>query len=298
VSEPRLKRSLRVTFIGMTLNAILAAIKLTAGILGNSYALIADATESLADIFSSIIVWRAVVVAAEPADADHPYGHGKAEPIAAALIAGILLVAAIGIGMQAIHETILPRQSPRAYTLLVLIMTVIIKEGMFRFGTRQALEIESSVVQTDAWHHRSDAITSLAAAVGISVALIGGRGFEKADSIAAIVAAMIIAWNGAQLLRNAVADLMDKAPGKNFEARIRQIAAETSGVDGVEKCMARKMGYEYLVDLHVEVNPQMTVQAGHDIAHQVKDKIREKLPNVRDVLVHVEPSGRKPRHSG
>jgi cation diffusion facilitator family transporter len=179
VLEPRLKRRLRVTFIGMALNAILAAIKLTAGILGNSYALVADATESLADIFSSIIVWRAARGRRRTADADHPYGHGKAEPIAAALIAGILLVAAIGIGMQAIHETILPRQSPKAYTLLGLDYDGDHQGGNVRFGARQAMEIESSVVQTDAWHHRSDAITSLAAAVGITVALIGGRGFEK-----------------------------------------------------------------------------------------------------------------------
>lgn len=289
VPKSRLNRSLRVTFIGMTVNALLSIAKLTAGIFGNSYALIADAVESLADVFSSVIVWRGVVLAAEPADENHPYGHGKAEPIAAAIVATILLVAALGISMQAVRQMFLPHQGPVPFTLVVLIGAAVAKEVLFRVVSREGAELESSVVRADAWHHRSDAITSLAAAIGITVALVGGRGFEWADSVAAVVAALIIAWNGWRLLRPALDELMDTAPSKSLNVRITKIASGISGVNAVEKCFVRKMGFHYFVDLHVEVDPQMTVQRGHEIAHQVKDEIRRQLPSVHDVLVHVEP---------
>ncbi len=293
VSKSRLKRSLRVTFLGMAANAGLAAVKLVAGILGNSYALIADAVESMADVFSSVIVWRGVVVAAAPADEDHPYGHGKAEPLAAAIVATMLLIAALGIAIQAAREVFNPHDGPAPFTLAILLITIMIKEGLFRFVMRAGVEIESSVVRTDAWHHRSDAITSLAAAIGISIALLGGRAFESADSIAAIVGAVIIAANGWRLLRPALNELMDAAPSKNFTTQIQEIAGKVPGVCAVEKCIVRKMGFHYFVDMHVEVDPQMTVQRAHDIAHQVKDEIRQQLPSVHDVLVHVEPNQKR-----
>ena len=297
--ENRLSRSLRATFIGMAVNAVLAVGKLAAGIIGGSYALVADAVESLADVFSSIIVWRGVVVAAEPPDADHPYGHGKAEPIAAALVSGLLLMAAIGIAVQATREIMQPHHAPKPFTLLVLVATVVIKEMLFRYVVREGAELESTVMQSDAWHHRSDAITSLAAAIGIGIALIGRPGFEIADSIAAIIAAGIIAFNGTRLLRTSIRELMDTAPSRTINSEVHDIASRIPGVDAVEKCIVRKMGFQYFVDMHVEVDPQMTVQQAHDIAHQVKDRVREQLPKIRDVLVHIEPSGRYPdRDSG
>ena len=275
----------------MVANTLLAGGKLAAGILGNSHALIADATESFADVFSSIVVWRALVVAAEPEDEDHPYGHGKAEPIASAVIATMLLVASVAIVFKSAQEIMLAQShpGPRAFTLLVLIAVVIIKEVLFRFVSREAASVESSAVQTDAWHHRSDAITSLVAAIGISISLIGGKGYESADDIAAIVAAGIIAWNGWRLLRPALDELMDASPSRQVIKQIRETAASIEGVAVVEKCIVRKMGHRYFVDMHVEVDPQMTVQRAHAIAHSVKDKVREKLPAVRDVLVHIEP---------
>lgn len=290
VSNTRLNRSLRVTFIGMAANALLAAAKLTAGILGNSYALIADAVESLADVFSSVIVWRGVVLAAEPPDENHPYGHGKAEPIAAAIVATILLIAALGISVQAIREMFSPHHGPARFTLFVLLGTVLIKETLFRVVVREGTEIDSAVVRNDAWHHRSDAITSLAAAIGISIALIGGPGFESADSIAAVIAGIIIAYNGWRLLRPALDELMDTAPSASFNAEIKKIASAVEGVHAVEKCIIRKMGFHYFVDMHLEVDSQMTVQRAHHIAHRVKDEIRRQQPGVHDVLVHIEPS--------
>jgi cation diffusion facilitator family transporter len=287
----RLQRGLRATFTGLAVNVVLSGTKLAAGIFGHSHALVADAVESFADIFSSLIVWRGLVVAAAPADEDHPYGHGKAEPIASAIVAAMLLGAALWIVLTAFGEIMQPHRSPAPFTLIVLVVVVVVKECLFRFVSREGNAVDSSAVRTDAWHHRSDAITSVAAGIGISVALIGGKGFEAADDVAAIAAAGVIAWNGWHLLRPALNELMDTAPGPEVINRIRQIANATPGVASVEKCIVRKAGYQYFVDMHVEVDPQMTVLRSHKIAHDVKDKIREAIPAVSDVLVHIEPLG-------
>lgn len=279
----------------MAVNFVLSGTKLAAGIVGHSHALVADAVESFADIFSSLIVWRGLVVAAAPPDEDHPYGHGKAEPIASAIVAAMLLGAALWIVITAFGEIMKPHLSPAPFTLIVLVAVVVVKEGLFRFVSREGRVVDSSAVKTDAWHHRSDAITSVAAGIGISVSLIGGKGFEAADDVAAIAAAGVIAWNGWHLLRPALNELMDTAPGPEVIDRIRQIAATTPGVDRVEKCFVRKVGYQYFVDMHVEVDPAISVQQGHAIAHDVKDKVRAALPAVRDVLVHIEPSGQRRR---
>ena len=286
----RLQRSLRVTFIGMTVNAFLSVGKIGAGLLGHSHALVADGVESLADLLSSVIVWRGVTVAAAPADEEHPYGHGKAEPIATAVVAGILIGAAIWIVLGAVRDILTPHSSPAPFTLVVLVGVVAVKELLFRFVLREAQFAESSVIHADAWHHRSDAITSIFAFIGISVALIGGPGYEVADDYAAIVAGGVVAWNGFRLLRPALNELMDVAADPAFSIRLVEIASAVPGVAGVEKCLARKSGNEYHVDMHIEVDPLMTVAAAHDIAHRVKDGIKSELAGVRDVLVHIEPA--------
>jgi len=290
VHKSRLQHGLHATFVGLAVNTVLATTKLLAGIVGHSHALVADAVESLADVFSSVIVWRGLVVASVPADEDHPYGHGKAEPLAAALVASMLLLAAGWIVIQAVREIAVPHTAPAPFTLVVLLVAVGIKEGLFRFVLREAVSVESSAVQADAWHHRSDAITSLAAAIGISVALVGGSRYASADEVAAIAAAGIIAWNGWRLLGPALDELMDTAPKRALVDQIRQIAGAVSGVERVEKCLVRKMGYHYFVEMHVEVDPQMTVERSHQIAHEVKDEIRQQIPAVSDVLVHIEPA--------
>jgi cation diffusion facilitator family transporter len=286
----RLKRSLRTTFLGLATNAVFATVKMLAGIFGHSHALIADAVESMADVFSSLVVWRGVVLAETPADEDHPYGHGKAEPIAAAVVSTMLLLAAIWIIIGAFRAIAEPHEPPEPYTLIVLVAVIIVKEGLFRFALREAVSVDSSVVATDAWHHRSDAITSFAAAIGIIIAIAGGRGFESADDWAAIVAACVIAWNGWRLLRPALNELMDSSPNREVIDRIRIVAEAVSGVSRVEKCLVRQMGYQYFVDMHVEVDAQMTVLRSHEIAHIVKDNVRAQVPRVRDVLVHIEPT--------
>jgi len=290
VPMSRLKRSLRATFAGLAVNIVLTAAKFVAGIAGNSHALVADAVESLSDIVSSIIVWRGLVVAAAPPDEDHPYGHGKAEPIAAAVVSTMLLMAASWIIVAAVRGIPGRHSAPAPFTLLVLGAVIVIKETLFRFVRQEADTVQSTAMRTDAWHHRSDAITSLAAAIGISVALLGGKGCEAADDVAAIVAAGVIAWNGLRLLRPAMDELMDTAPSGEVVSQIRRIAQAVPGVEAVEKCLVRKVGYNYFVDIHVEVDPAMTVHRSHEIGHGVKDKIRGQIPAVRDVLVHIEPA--------
>ncbi len=287
----RLQRSLRATFIGMVSNTVLSAVKLAAGIAGHSHALVADAVESFADVFSSLVVWRGVVVAAAPADEDHPYRHGKAEPLAAASVAAILLLAAFWIVGKAFGGIGTPHPTPAPFTLAVLVVVVIVKEILFRFVRREGRAVDSLAVRADARHHRSDAITSFAAGVGISISLIGGPAYAAADDWAALVAACVIAWNGARLLRPALNELMDTAPDRKIRDQIRRLAETVGGVARVEKCFVRKMGYQFYVDMHVEVDPEMTVRRSHQLAHQVKDKIRDAMPAVNDVLVHVEPLG-------
>ena len=285
----RLQRSLRATFLGLAANVALTIVKFLAGILGHSQALIADAVESLADIFSSIIVWRGLVVAETPPDEDHPYGHGKAEPLAAAIVSVMLLLSAGIIAFHSLKGIIAPRVAPSPWTLIILIVVIAVKETLFRFVLRESETVSSSAVETDAWHHRSDAITSAAAFIGISIALVGGKGYEAADNWAALAAACVIAWNGLRLLRPAFNELMDHAPDRELIGKIRNVAATIPGVNGVEKCFVRKMGYQFFVDMHLEVDPQMTVENSHRIGHEVKDKVRAEIPSVRDVLIHIEP---------
>lgn len=274
---------------------MLTAAKFLAGILGCSQALIADAVESLADILSSIVVWRALVVAEAPPDEDHPYGHGKAEPLAAATVAVMLLIAAGLIAYHSFRGIIEPRLAPSAWTLLVLIGVMGVKELLFRFVLREAERSRSSAMKADAWHQRSDAITSAAAFIGISIAVVGGKGYENADNWAALVAAVSIAFNGLRQLRPAFNELMDRSPDRAIIEQIKRVGATIPGVGRVEKCMVRKMGYQFFADMHVEVDPQMTVVRSHEIAHQVKDKVRAEIPDVLDVLVHIEPMGKAAR---
>jgi cation diffusion facilitator family transporter len=289
VPTARLQRSLRATFLGLAANVALTVAKFLAGVLGHSQALIADAVESLADIFSSIIVWRGLVVAETPPDDDHPYGHGKAEPLSAAIVSVMLLLAAAWIAFNALHELNEPRIAPSPWTLVILIIVIGVKETLFRFVLHESETVSSSAVETDAWHHRSDAITSSAAFIGISISLIGGKGYEAADNWAAVAAAAVIAWNGWRLLRPAFNELMDRSPDRKLIEKIRAVAEKIPGVDGVEKCFVRKMGYQFFVDMHLEVDPQMTVENAHRISHEVKNQVRAEIPSVRDVLIHIEP---------
>lgn len=276
--------------IGIVVNTLLALVKGIAGFVGNSYALIADAIESTTDIASSLIVWGGLKISALPPDADHPYGHGKAEPLAATIVALTLIGAAIGIAVQSVREIITPHHAPAPFTLVVLVLVVITKETLFRFVFNVGKSVNSTAVKSDAWHHRSDAITSLAAFVGISVSLIGGTGYESADDWAALFASVIILFNAYRILRPAVNEVMDAAPPATVEIAIRKVARGVHGVIALEKCFIRKMGFSYYVDLHVTVDGKISVRKGHDIARRVREALRQSNPSITEVLIHIEPS--------
>ena len=274
---------------GLAVNVLLAAAKLLAGLLGHAYVLIADGIESALDVGGSIVIWGGLTVAARPPDATHPYGHGKAEPIAAVVVAVGVLAAALGLAIQSVREIFLPHHAPAPYTLVVLIVAVIIKEILYRYVIRFGREMESTAVKTDAWHHRIDAMTSIAAFIGISVALIGGKPWQSADDWSALFACALIGANGYRLLRPALFEIMDTAPRGKIVRSIRRAARSVPGVIEVEKCRARKMGLDFYVDLHVGVDGSISVHEGHQIAHQVKRAIQQSDSRIADVLVHIEP---------
>lgn len=284
------QKGIRSTLIGILANVLLAAIKGTAGFLGNSYALIADAIESTTDIASSLIVWSGLKIATRPPDADHPYGYGKAEPLAAVVVSFTLIAAAFGIAFQSVREILTPHHAPAPFTLAVLVLVVVAKETLFRFVFTVGQGINSTAVKSDAWHHRSDAITSAAVFIGISISLIGGVGYESADDWAAVFASAIILFNAYRILRPAINEVMDRAPSSDVDRGIRQAAQQVEGVIALEKCAIRKTGFSYYVDLHVTVDGALSVRRGHDIARQVKQAIRASNPHVAEVLVHIEPS--------
>jgi cation diffusion facilitator family transporter len=285
-----LQTGARVALFGMVVNLIFAVAKIFGGLFGNSYVLIADGIESALDIAGSFIIWGGLKLAARPPDETHPYGHGKAEPIAAVVVAFGVLAAAIGLAIQSVREILIPHHAPEPFTLIIVIVVVLVKEFLFRYVNRIGRDAESTAVQTDAWHHRSDAFTSAAAFVGISIALLGGKGWESADDWAALFACGIIAANGVRLLRPALYEIMDTAPRREIVDLAREAAASVPGVIEVEKSFVRKMGLSFYVDLHVTVNGDMSVREGHHIAHEVKRAIQRSDARFADVLVHVEPA--------
>ncbi len=284
------QRSARIVLRGIFLNAVLAAIKFAGGILGNTYALIADGAESTLDIFSSVLVWLGFRVAAVPPDANHPYGHGKAEAVAALAVAVFIFGMAGWVGVHAVHEIITPHTGPKWWTLPLLAVVVAVKVWFSRRVRDLGVEAGSTALGVEAMHHWTDAVTSAAAFVGIAVALIGGEGWESADDWAALLACVFIAVNGASMVTRALGDVMDVAVPPEFEGEVRALALAVPGVRALDKVRMRKSGLSYLVDIQVRVDGDLTVRAGHDIAHAVKDALVASVPHrISDVTVHVEP---------
>ena len=280
----------RLSVVSIVVNSGLAVAKIVSGVVGTSYALIADGIESSADIISSFIVWRGLRISVLPADEKHPYGHGKAESLAGFFVALALLAAVLLIAFQSIREIITPHHAPAPFTLAVLLAVVGIKEVMFRLVSRASRSVDSLALRGDAWHHRSDALTSLAAFVGISIALLGGAGYESADDWAALAACAVIAFNGFRLLMPALDEMMDAAVPESTEREIRRIALEVADVRSIDKCRGRKSGLGLLMDIHVRVDGELSVRRGHEIAHQVTDRLLQSYLPIHDVVVHVEPA--------
>jgi cation diffusion facilitator family transporter len=284
-----MNRGIRLAQLGLLANGVLALVKLVAGVLGNSYALIADAVESIADLFSSLIVWGGLRVAARDADDRYPFGYGKAEALAAMIVGLMLLAAAIGIAVQAVREILSPVRSPAPFTLVVLVVVVAVKAALFRVVNRNARASGSPAVAADAWHHRADAMSSAAAFIGISIAVLGGPGWETADAWAALFASVLILYNGLGIMRPSVQELMDRSPSNEMLRLVDAAAHAVEGVLATEKLKARKSGTRFLLEVHVQAEPSLSLQEAHILSGKVKRAIRSAVPSVQDVLVHMEP---------
>ncbi|MBN8704075.1 MAG: cation transporter [Bacteroidetes bacterium] len=282
--------AIKATYFSIIGNTCLAVIKGIAGYFGNSYALIADAIESTTDIFSSLLVLFGLKYASKPADKNHPYGHGRIEPIITFLVVGFLVASALFIAHESIININTPHELPKPYTLFVLGAIIIWKEISFRLVIKKSKETNSSSLKADAWHHRSDAITSIAAFIGISVALILGKGYETAEDWAALFASAFILYNSYRIFRPALGEIMDEHFYDDLIHNIRNIALTVNGIIATEKCFIRKAGMKYHVDLHATVDGTISVKEGHHIAHVLKDTLRKEIPELGHVLIHIEPN--------
>ena len=284
------KIAIKTTYISIISNLLLAIIKGIAGVFGNSYALIADAIESTTDIFSSICVLFGLKYANKPPDKTHPYGHGKIEPLITFLVVGFLITSATIIGYESIRHLSIPQKTPEPWTLIILAVIIVWKEISYRIVSKKGEETNSTSLKADAWHHRSDAITSIAAFIGISIAILLGEGYETADDWAALFASAFIFYNAYLIFRPALGEIMDEHVYDNLIDEIRLISRDVDGVLGTEKCFVRKAGMKYHIDLHAIVNANLTVKQGHQIAHNLKDVLQSKIPNIEHVLIHIEPN--------
>jgi cation diffusion facilitator family transporter len=274
----------------IVINLVLALIKISTGVIGASYALIADGIESTADIFTSIIVLSGLQFSSKPADHNHPYGHGKAESLAGMAVSLFLIGAAIIIAVQAVREIRSPQLAPAWFTLPILAIIIVVKEALYRRMHSVGSDLESSSLRSDAWHHRSDAITSLASFAGISIALVGGEGYESADDWAALLAVTIILANGIRILKPSLDEVMDASVSEDVEKEVIVIASSVDGVVAIEKIRIRKSGLGYLMDLHVEVDSAISVKNGHAIGHLVNDRLKRSSLPITDVVIHIEPA--------
>jgi len=281
--------AINASYFSIIGNFLLAVIKWLAGYFGNSYALIADAIESTTDIVASILVLVGLKVSIRPADENHPYGHGRIEPLITFLVVGFLIISATIIAYESIDNIQTPHELPAPWTLLVLIGIIFWKEISYRIVLKKSKETHSTSLKADAWHHRSDAITSVTAFIGISIALIMGEGYETADDWAALLASVFILYNSYLIFRPALGEIMDENLNEDMIIQVRNIAKEVDGVLDTEKCFVRKTGLKYFVDLHITVDSEISVKCGHDIAHNVKDKLKLEIPELENVLIHIEP---------
>ena len=284
------QKAVKATYFSIIGNTSLAIIKGLAGYFGNSYALIADAIESTADIFSSFLVLFGIKYSSRPADKNHPYGHGRAEPLITFLVVGFLITSATVIAYESIENIRTPHDLPEPFTLIILAAIIVWKEISFRLVMQRSKETNSSALKADAWHHRSDAITSIAAFVGISIALFMGKGYEAADDWAALFAAGFILYNSFMIFRPALGEIMDENLYDDLIERIRIVSLSVDGILGTEKCFIRKSGMRYHVDLHALVSASISVKEGHRLSHELQDTLKIKIPELGNILIHIEPA--------
>ena len=283
------QKALKATWLSIAGNISLAVLKGISGVLGHSYALVADALESVTDVFASFIVLFGIKYSSRPADRNHPYGHGRAEPLVTFLVVGFLVGAAVLIAFQSIENIRTPHELPHPFTLVVLAGIILVKEGFYRIIIAKSKETHSSALKADAWHHRSDAITSVTAFIGISIALIMGKGYETADDWAALIASAVILYNSYRIFRPALGEIMDEHVYDEMIEEIRTISKEVPGIVNTEKCLIRKTGMQYRLSIHAIVDGEISVKDGHHIAHLLSDELKRRKPELLSVQVHIEP---------
>lgn len=290
-SSPRLvyRSASRAAWLGLGINLSLGALKLAGGIAGQSFALISDAVNSLGDSLASIVVLVGLWYAQQPPDEEHPYGHTRAEGVAASNVALLIMISALLVGWEAVSRLTGAQEIPAVWTLWIAAGNVLIKEILFRYKSRVGRRTGSAAILANAWDHRSDALCSLAVLVGLGIVRWGGPDYAWADEAAALVVVAAILWSGAKLFRSSTSELLDPQADPELISRIRRAATEVPGVRAVEKLWVRKTGLEYLADIHIQVDAGMTVDEGHRIGHHVKDRLVEQFVSLRDVLVHLEP---------
>jgi cation diffusion facilitator family transporter len=281
--------AVKTTWFSIVGNTALALVKGAAGFFGNSYALIADAIESTTDIFSSLLVLFGIKYSNRPPDANHPYGHGRAEPLITFLVVGFLITSATIIAYESIEHIMTPHELPKPWTLIILGVIIVWKEISYRIVIKRAAVTNSSALKADAWHHRSDAITSVSAFLGISFALLMGKGYEAADDWAALFAAAFILYNSYHIFRPALSEIMDEHIYDELRDKIKAVALLEPGIVDTEKCLIRKAGMQFHVDLHAIVDGAISVKEGHDLAHRLQNRLIHDLPELSHVLIHVEP---------
>lgn len=280
----------RAALFGLVINLLLGVVKLVAGIVGGSFALIADAVNSIGDVVTTVVILFALKIAQKPPDAEHPYGHSRAEAVAATNVALLIIVSAVMVGWEAIQRIHIQHAIPATWTLWIAGLNVVIKEGLYHYKVRVGRRTNSAAIIANAWDHRSDALCSFAVLIGLAAIRLGGEAWMPADEVASLVVAAAIIWSGIQLFRSGAHELMDVQADPEFLSEIRREALQVPGVEDVETLWVRKSGLEFFADIHIEVEPTLSVAEGHRIGHRVKDHLLEKFVALRDVLVHLEPN--------
>lgn len=284
------REAIRAAAIGLVINLMLGVVKLLGGWAGHSFALLSDAVNSLGDVVTSTVVVAALWFSQRPPDAEHPYGHSRAEGIAACNVALLVVLSALAIGWEALRRFGHSQEIPPTWTLAIAGSNVLIKEALYQYKVRVSRRTGSGAILANAWDHRSDALCSLAVLIGLGCVRWGGAKWSGADQVAALIVVVAIVWSASQVFVSSIRELMDLQADEPFVSQVREAASRVPGVQGVEKLWLRKSGLEYFADIHIEVDPQMTVAAGHEIGHAVKDRLLDEFPLMRDVLVHLEPA--------
>ncbi|SDB25839.1 cation diffusion facilitator family transporter [Pseudobutyrivibrio sp. YE44] len=282
----------KLSRIGILGNVALSAFKLVAGIIGNSTAMVSDAIHSLSDVFATLIAYVGVLMSRQPEDNEHPYGHERLECVASLLLGTILAVTGLGIGYSGVHKIIFPRELeiPTILPLIAAVVSILVKEGMFWYTMYYAKKLDSSAFKADAWHHRSDAISSVGSFIGIGMAKLG---FPIMDPVASLLICLCILKVAYDISKDAFIKMLDTSCGEDFEQELSNFILEQPGVVGIDLLHTRQFGNRNYVELEIAVNRDISLVEAHDIAENVHASLEKNYPNIKHVMIHVNPAEEK-----